>query len=560
MSGQSQRSARALAPRLQYWAARGGTSNPALEIRDHLARGGDLTPQSISLLASNLRIPEATVRGIASYYADLEEAEPSLRVCEGTSCMLAGADHVRETLNRQGKHCRGVYCLGYCDRSPAVLGEGDQPFVFAPDFEPRRGAHPLPETRAVCEPAIVTRRVGTGASSLEVARSLGAYSALENALQDTPESVITAMEESGERGRGGAGFSTGRKWRSCAETPAEQRYVIANGDEGDPGAFVDRVLMEEDPHGILEGLLLCAYAVGATKGIVYIRSEYPRAIRIMEQAIREAEEAGLLGTAILDTSFHCEVSVFPGMGSYVCGEETAMIRAIEGLRGEVQIRPPYPTQQGLFGMPTIVNNVETLINVAFILQEGAARYRALGTEASSGTKAICLNHVFARPGIVEVEFGVPLRQVIEQWGGGARDGAKLAAVIVGGPMGSIVLPEDWDVPICYAAMQERGIQFGHGGVVALPEDTDFRALLQHWIQFMIDESCGKCVPCRLGSQCASNALVRPGSDEATTHARLDEIFTTMEQGSLCAFGQFMPGPMRQLLQHFGDRIFNLEGS
>jgi NADH:ubiquinone oxidoreductase subunit F (NADH-binding) len=302
--------------------------------------------------------------------------------------------------------------------------------------------------------------------------------------------------------------------------------------------------------GVIEGMLLCGYAVGASQGIVFIRSEYPKAIARMREAIAEARAAGIFG---FQDTFPFEISIFPGMGSYVCGEETAMLNAIEGLRGEVQIRPPYPTQEGLYGKPTVVNNVETLVNIAAILEKGAEAYAALGTESSSGTKAMCLNHGFARPGIVEVEFGTTLRELIEEAGGSAN-GKPLEAIILGGPMGSLLLPEQWDVPICYGTMAERGIQLGHGGIVALPEGTDYRTLLEHWLKFMMDESCGKCVPCRLGSQKAWN-LARNQIDRPQCRSQLERLFEVMEQGSLCAFGQYMPEPMRQMIEHFGDRIF-----
>jgi NADH:ubiquinone oxidoreductase subunit F (NADH-binding) len=246
------------------------------------------------------------------------------------------------------------------------------------------------------------------------------------------------------------------------------------------------------------------------------------------------------------------------MGSYVCGEETALLNAIEGRRGEVRLRPPFPTQCGLYGHPTVINNVETLANVPFIVEDGGVAFSSLGTPASRGTKALCLNRGFARPGIVEVEFGTPLRTVIEDLAGGGRHGQKLAAVLLGGPMGSVVMPEQWDTPVCYDAMRSNGIELGHGGLVAVAEDADFRGLLAHWIRFMIEESCGKCVPCRLGSQCAGNAL-RSGRPEAEVRARLLELFAAMEGGSLCAFGQSMPHPMRQLLENFGHRIFGKEG-
>jgi NADH:ubiquinone oxidoreductase subunit F (NADH-binding) len=458
---------------------------------------------------------------------------------------------MRDHLAGSDASCRRVSCLGYCYESPvALLPDGRPVGVGVADW---------PEIRNFARVPVVTRRVlAGGAATLAQARKLGVYDALAAALEGTPGKVLAAMEESGQRGRGGAAYPTAWKWQACASASDRRRYVVANGDEGDPGSFLDRILMEEDPHTILEGLAICGFAVGAGEGIVFIRSEYPKAIEVMERAIAEARGAGLIGTNILDQGFDFEVRVVTGMGSYVCGEETALLNAIEGRRGEVRIRPPFPTQCGLYGHPTVINNVETLANVPFILEDGGVAFSSLGTPASRGTKALCLNRGFARPGIVEVEFGTPLRTVIEDLGGGGRHGHKLAAVLLGGPMGSVVMPEQWDTPVCYDAMRSNGIELGHGGLVAVAEDADFRGLLAHWIRFMIEESCGKCVPCRLGSQCAENAL-RSGRPEAEVRARLLELFAAMEGGSLCAFGQSMPHPMRQLLENFGHRIFGKEG-
>jgi NADH:ubiquinone oxidoreductase subunit F (NADH-binding) len=485
-------------------------------------------------------------RAARSFFADGEA--DAVRICRGTSCALAGP------ATAEGPS-RGAYCLGFCDRSPALL-HPDGRIALGPDARNgSRGteAPPPPEVRCLAPEAIITRRLG-GAdfAQLAAARDDGAYAALEAALRAAPNEVIDVLERSGERGRGGAGYATAAKWRACAEARGEHKAVVANGDEGDPGSFVDRVLLEEDPHAILEGMLLCGYAVGASTGIVFVRSEYPRAAMRMEAAVREAREAGLLGSSVLGSDFAFDVEVFRGMGSYVCGEETALLETLEGRRGEVRLRPPYPTSEGLYGQPTVVNNVETFVNVPAILVRGAEAYAALGTRACSGTKALCLNGGFARPGIVEVEFGISLRDVITDAGGGAG-GRRLEAVLVGGPMGSLVLPADWDAPICYDAMSERGIQLGHGGIVALPEGTDFRFLLEHWLTFMRDESCGKCAPCSLGSAQALK-LVRDGPEPAS-RTSLTDLLGLMEQTSLCAFGQLMPAPMRQMLDHFGDRIF-----
>ncbi len=540
----------------RYWETHNGDTSPLLQIRDYLrSKESPVETSDVKVLAQQVKLPEATVRGAVSYYADLHDSKDSIRVCQGTSCILAGADQLYEQLQKSSK-CKAAYCLGYCDRSPAVL-DAQERLLFDKQAQALADGQleatvepPQLSVRCLAPEPIVTRRAGDDYSQLEKARSAGAYSAWFKALEGNPEDILSTLERSGERGRGGAGFPTGQKWRSCAEAKEEPRYVIANGDEGDPGSFIDRVLMENDPHGIIEGMLLCAYAVGASQGIVFIRSEYPKAITRMQEAIDQARAAGILGS---EATFPFEISIFPGMGSYVCGEETAMLNAIEGLRGEVQIRPPYPTQEGLYGKPTVVDNVETLVNIAPILDKGAEAYSALGTRDSSGTKAMCLNHGFARPGIVEVEFGTTLRELIEEAGGSAN-GKPLEAVILGGPMGSLLLPEQWDVPICYELMAQQGIELGHGSLVALPEGTDYRALLEHWLKFMMDESCGKCVPCSLGSQKAWN-LVRDRIHQPECRSQLERLFEVMEQGSLCAFGQYMPEAMRQMIQYFGDRIF-----
>ena len=541
----------------RYWETHNGETSPLLQIHGYLRlKKRPLQQSEIAELAQQVALPEATVRGAISYYADLQDSNGAMRVCQGTSCMLAGAGKLYDQLQKRSK-CKVVYCLGYCDRSPAVLDTQDRLFFnqqaqsladegLAATIEP-----PQLSVRCLAPEAIVTRRAGDDYSQLEKARAAEAYAAWLQALTGSPEDILSALERSGQRGRGGAGFPTGKKWRSCAQAKGEPRYVIANGDEGDPGSFIDRVLMENDPHGVIEGMLLCGYAIGASQGIVFIRSEYPQAMTRMREAIAQARAAGIFGS---QDTFPFQISIFPGMGSYVCGEETAMLNAIEGLRGEVQIRPPYPTEEGLYGKPTVVNNVETLVNIAAILEKGAPAYAALGTKSSSGTKAMCLNHGFARPGIVEVEFGTTLRELIAE-AGGSVNGKPLEAIILGGPMGSLLLPEQWDVPICYGTMAERGIQLGHGGIVALPEGTDYRALLEHWLHFMMDESCGKCVPCSLGSQKAWN-LVKNQIDRLECRSQLERLLEVIEQGSLCAFGQYIPGPMQQMIEHFGERIFH----
>ena len=473
---------------------------------------------------------------MASFFAEPRADPDHPRVCRGTACGLAGAT------SEPGE--RGAYCLGYCDRGPASLD------AAGCAHGPNQGQlDPQPAIRAL-GPALVTARVAAGdCSGLEAARAAGVWQTLEQAVMRPAREVLDAMIASGERGRGGAGFPTGRKWQACASA-AGPKVVIANGDEGDPGSFIDRVLLELDSHAVLEGLALCAFAVGAEEGIVYVRGEYPRAAKRMERAVEEARRAGWLGAALAGSGFRCDVQVRRGHGSYVCGEETALLNALEGRRGEVRLRPPYPTESGLDGLPTVVNNVETLINVPWIVGRGAEAYAALGTHASSGTKALCLARGFARPGILEVPFGTSLRQVVEGHGGGGRDGRAIRALCLGGPMGSIAPPGTWDVPICYAAMRERGLELGHGGIVPVLEGDDPRALLHHWLGFFADESCGKCVPCGLGSRRAL-AMLEAGAARRDLEALLDVIAA----GSLCAFGQRLPATVQTLLARFGDEIF-----
>lgn len=498
-------------------------------------------------------------RGVESFYADLSADPQALRICRGLSCELAGAADLHGRLASR-QPCRGIYCLGYCDRSPALLQPDGTAWVGVaalswPVTSGAEAADGRVDIRCVARTPIVTARIAAGDhSSLSRAQAAGVYGALRRALAGPPEAVLAAVERSGERGRGGAGFPTGHKWRLCAQAPGARRYVVANGDEGDPGSFVDRVLLEDDPHAVIEGLILCAYAVGAHEGVVYIRSEYPKARQRMQQAIVEAREAGMLGPTVLGLPFAFDLRLVAGQGSYVCGEETALLNAIEGRRGEVRVRPPYPAEHGLYGQPTVVNNIETLVNIPWIFEHGAEAYRQTGTPDSPGTKAFCLNHGFARPGIVEADFGLTLRALIETYGGGAAGGRRLIAVALGGPMGSVVSPADWDVPLDFPALAAREIRLGHGGVVAIPEGTDLRALLVHWLRFMADESCGKCVPCRHGSRSAlglARALKGSGAQWADSSQALVDLLDTIELTSLCGFGQGIPGPVKTLMRLAG---------
>jgi NADH-quinone oxidoreductase subunit F len=521
---------------------------PLVRVREGIRAGSDLAA-AVAATARELRIEPASLLAAARSHADLVAHPRATRVCRGTSCELAGAAAVADALAADGP-VRPAYCLGHCHRSPVVLDPDGNVLV---EVDPKRildalgGQIPLPgPPRVAClaPEAIVTRRIARGDfSPLAKARADGAWTVLERALAQGPEAVLAEVERSGERGRGGSGFPTGAKWRAAA-AGAGDKFVVVNGDEGDPGSFVDRVLLERDPHGVLEGLALAAFAVGAREAVVFIRSEYPRALERMRAAVEEATRAAILGPRLCGAGPPLSVAVVEGFGSYVCGEETALLAALEGRRGEAAPRPPFPVERGLFGRPTVVNNVETLVNVPWIVERGGAAYAALGTPRSNGTKALCLNAGFANAGIVEVPFGANLRAVIENFGATPCRSDELAGVLVGGPMGSFLAPEDCDVAICGEALAERGVRLGHGGLVAVRQGSDLAALARHLLRFAADESCGRCVPCRAGS---AEARRLAEQDLAGHAARIRELLALMTTASLCGFGRGVPGPIEALL-------------
>lgn len=526
---------------------------PLDEVRAHL-RGGCSLEDATEKTALALGLPAAPLLAAARSHADLLSPHRATRVCRGTSCELSGAARVAEALAEDGL-VRPANCLGHCHRSPVVL---DSDGGVRVEVDPARiqtrlnGPTPLPAAPRIdclaAEP-IVTRRIARGDfSPFGKAHADGAWSVLERALRQPPERVISEIEASRERGHGGSGSPTGAKWRAAAAAPGP-RVVIANGDEGDPGSFVDRVLLERDPHGVLEGLALCAYAIGAETAVVFVRSEYPRALDRVRAAVAEAVRAGLLGERLCGVGPPLSVSVIEGFGSYVCGEETALIATLEGARGEARPRPPFPVEQGLARRPTVVNNVETLVNVPWIIERGARAFTAIGTPASNGSKALCLNAGFAQPGIVEVPFGTNLRDVIQNWGATPCRSDELIGVLAGGPTGSFLAPEACDVTICWEALAESHVQLGHGGLLAVRRDADLPALIRHLLGFMADESCGRCLPCRAGS---AQARQLADADLTGNVEAIRAQLALMRTTSLCAFGLATPGPVETLLARVGS--------
>jgi NADH:ubiquinone oxidoreductase subunit F (NADH-binding) len=360
--------------------------------------------------------------------------------------------------------------------------------------------------------------------------------------------IAREISSSRLRGRGGAGFPASVKWGSAAEAATDgHRYLVCNGDEGDPGSFVDRLLMERDPHRVLEGMALAAFAAHATHGIVYVRSEYPRARDALRQAVAEARAAGHLGGG---ASF--DVEVFEGAGSYVAGEETSLIHSMEGLRGEVSARPPYPTERGFLNRPTVVNNVETLSAVPWIVARGGDAYALLGSRDSRGTKVVCLNERFRRPGAYEIELGTPIRRLFEDLGGGLRDERGLRAVQVGGPLGGFLSSAQLDTPLTFEALRDAGADLGHGSLIAVDESVTGAELLEHIWTFAAAESCGTCAPCRIGTRRGLEAVRSLRGGDPRPANEYAALLGTLERGSLCAFGKSVPQAVRSVASACDD--------
>jgi bidirectional [NiFe] hydrogenase diaphorase subunit len=379
------------------------------------------------------------------------------------------------------------------------------------------------------------------------------YQAFERVItRMAPEEVIEVIRASGLRGRGGAGYPVGSKWALLAASAGETKYVVANGDEGDPGAYMDRTVMEDDPHRLLEGIGIAAYATGASQAYVYVRAEYPRAVERLDRAIRVARRKRLLGRNILDTEFSLDINVRIGAGAFVCGEETALLASIEGRRGTPRLRPPYPTERGLWGAPTMINNVETLANVPTIMRKGAEWYSSIGTEGNTGTKVFALAGDLVNTGLIEVPMGVSLRHIVEDMGGGVPDGKAFKAAQTGGPSGGCISSEFLDTPVDYDSLRNLGSIMGSGGLVVMDEDVSMPEIAKFFMEFSMDESCGKCSPCRAGTVQLHTLLERITSGAGTRQDMrdLEHLCHVVRDTSLCGLGQTAPSPVLSTLQYF----------
>jgi len=385
-------------------------------------------------------------------------------------------------------------------------------------------------------------------------RSTGGCRGLERALQMSAQDIVDEVKESGLRGRGGAAFPTGIKWQTVLDTPAEQKYIVANADEGDSGTFADRLLMEADPYQLIEGMTIAGLAVGASEGYIYLRSEYPHCKAVLSEAISRAEQEGLLGDDILESGQTFKLELRVGAGAYICGEETSLLDSLEGKRGLVRFKPPLPAIEGLLGRPTVVNNVLSLGAISTILAEGGAHYRNYGSGRSRGTLTVQLAGNIRRGGLVEVPFGATLRELVEGYGGGTASGNPVRAIQVGGPLGTYLPEAHWDVPLDYEAIAEVGGMLGHGGVVVFDDSVDMAQQARFAMEFCAVESCGKCTPCRVGSVRGVEVIDRviAGQDREFNLQVLDDLCDTMVEGSLCAMGGLTPLPVRSALKHFPE--------
>jgi NADH-quinone oxidoreductase subunit F len=535
---------------------------PALLPALHAAqqRYGWLSEPIATEVSRALGVPLAEIYGVIDFYA-MFNRQPAgrtmVRVCSAPVCALAGADVVAQALCHHLQiepgevSSDGAFtvehapCLGLCDHAPALL-VGEAALGHA-DSE---------EAAALCAPGgqkplsfvggdirILTSNCGQGRpTSLADYQARGGYVGLKKTLTMTPPAVLAEVKAAGLVGRGGAAFPTGVKWEGAANAAGQPKYIVCNADESEPGTFKDRILMEEDPQRIIEGMIIAAYTVGASQGYIYVRGEYPCAFKVMSEAVAEARRAGAIGGNIFGSGLDFDIEMRLGAGAYICGEETALLESIEGKRGLPRIKPPFPTTHGLFGKPTIINNVETFCNVPLIVERGAAEYRKIGTERSPGPKLFCLSGQVQRPGLYEVPFGITLRHLLFDLAGGLKPGRKLQAVLMGGAAGAFAVEKDLDVILSFENLNAAGLPLGSGAVMVFDDSADLRDVLKRLGHFFADESCGKCYPCQLGARRQYEILERGTAGHSLNgdRDRLSDVGSTMIDASLCGLGQTAP--------------------
>ncbi len=507
---------------------------------------------TLDAIREEFLVGKATVYGSTSFYDFLrpENQGKKVYVCNGTACLCAGTqDALHKKLEAQfdaneiGEMC----CLGRCHENSAFHCDGKNFSGSDIDSFDRKNKKATQETYNVAHR-------GTAILTAEYPEIDEYYSIWKDCLKKTPDQLLVEIKSSGLRGRGGAGFPMGFKLESCKNTIDDEKYIVCNADEGDPGAYSDRYIMEQRPHHLLMGMMIAGYIIGASYGVVYIRGEYPESVEIIQDEINKLVDKKLIGENIIGSGFTFRFKVIKAQGAYICGEETALLSSIEGQRPEVRVRPPYPTQKGLFDKPTVVNNVESLANLPFIIKNGGAAYAAIGTAKSSGTKLISLDSYFNSPGIYEADMGTPLSVVINEFGKGFKSDVK--AMHIGGPLGGLVPLEKIDaLSIDFDSFAKEGFLLGHASVVCIPQDFPIIRYIEHLFQFTSHESCGKCFPCRLGSKRGAEMLSMAADGKLKIDRELfTDLITTMEIGSLCALGGGLPLPVRNAMKYFDAEL------
>ena len=536
-------------------SGRKGLSNNLFEeLGIAAANEGTPSNEDLERIREEFLVGKSTVYGTVSFYDFLrpENKGKKAYVCNGSACLVAGTQsHIHDKLkttfadNEIGEMC----CLGRCHENSAFHIGGknfsgsdiDNLNEIAAKKSLTRESYHVGSTGA----AVLTTDYGDPAKYYDIFKSF---------ITKDPSDLIKELKDSGLRGRGGAGFPMGFKLESCKNTPGDTKFIVCNADEGDPGAYSDRYILENRPHALLMGMMMAGFIAGANYGVLYIRGEYPESVEIISDCVKWLYDQKLIGENILGTGFNFDFKVIKAQGAYICGEETALLSSIEGQRPEVRVRPPYPTQQGLFNKPTVVNNVETLANLPYIYSHSGKDYAAIGTAKSSGTKLISLDSGFNRPGIYEVDMGTPLTFVIHELGGGFKK--KVKAMHIGGPLGGLVpVSKIENLSIDFDSFAREGFLLGHASVVCLPEDFPIINYIQHLFRFTAHESCGKCFPCRIGSTRGYELIEKAqAGDYKIDKKLLNDLLETMEVGSLCALGGGLPLPIKNAMKYFEEEL------
>ncbi len=516
--------------------------------------------------------------------------EKHILVCHGTGCtssksaeILANFKRIIEEKKIENVRVIKTGCFGLCAKGPIVIIRPEDTFyamVKPEDCEEIIQTHIIEGNRVerlLCkdidgkkvnsldelnfykkQKRIALKNCGIiNPEDIDEYIAFDGYLALEKVLKEmTPEEVIEVISNSGLRGRGGAGFPTGKKWALTRASEGKQKYVVCNADEGDPGAFMDRSILEGDPHSVLEAMAIAAYTIGANKGYIYVRAEYPIAVKRLEIAIKQAKEYGILGEHIFGTDFNFDIEIRLGAGAFVCGEETALLESIEGKRGQPRVKPPYPAQAGLWGKPTLINNVETYSNIAQIILKGANWYSSIGTKNSKGTKVFALGGNVNNIGLVEVPMGTTLREIVYDIGGGIPNGREFKAAQTGGPSGGCIPKEHLDTPIDYESLKEIGSMMGSGGLIVMDDTKCMVCLAKFYLEFTVSESCGKCTPCRIGTKRMLEILEKLCSGEGSEFDiyKLEKLAVNIQKASICGLGQSAPNPVISTLKYFREEF------